>query len=192
MKGLSLLNYLRVFEAQFGPSCRDELLSRLPGSLRDMLSDGEVVANGWYPVSWKCALHQAALDLHGDMGLARHMGYEMTKRDLSGIYALLVRVAVSPEDVLPLSARILGRYLRPVKLAVEEIKPQSVRFAFTDGAGFTRELWEDLVGGCQASLEIAGARHVHVRIQAGGQTGDQHARCVARWNEGAKLEMAKP
>lgn len=193
MKGLSLLNYLRVFESLFGPSRGAELLARLPDALRGKLSDGEIVANGWYPVSLKCALHQAAFELTGDMGLARKMGYEMTKRDLSGIYAMLVRVVVCPEDVLPISARILGRYLRPVKLAIEEIKPQSVRFVFSEGAGFTRELWEDLVGGCLASLEVAGARNVHVRIEAGGQAGDQHARCLARWNEGATLEMtSKP
>ncbi len=183
MKGLSLLNYPIVLAELYGPELRDLMFARLPSELRDKLLGGEIVASGWYPVEWKCALHEAGRGVTGDPMFARTMGYEMTKRDLRGIYALLIRATISPQLVLSLSSRVLGRYLRPVKLVVTETSPLSVRFAFRDGDGFSHELWQDVIGGCVASLETAGARHVTMRIEHGAQSGDTHAHCLARWLE---------
>jgi len=183
MKGLSILNYPVVLGELRGPSVRDDMLGRLPDDLRHKLQDGEIVANGWYPVTWKCALHEAGRVVTGDASLARAMGYEMTKRDLRGIYSMLLRYTVSPRTALTLTARLLGRYLRPARLEVAELGPCAVRFSFSEGDGFTYELWEDVVGGSLATLEIAGARQVVVRIESGGRTGDAAAIGVARWVE---------
>src|SRR5258706_14900955 len=93
IKGLSLRHYPVALRALRGDDIADRMLGALSPELRDGLERGTILAGGWYPVAWKRELHAAGSKGTGEPGLARFMGYEMTKRDLSGIYRTFVRIA---------------------------------------------------------------------------------------------------
>src|SRR5258708_1622150 len=86
IKGLSLRNYPIALRAIRGDDVADRTIASLSHELREGLLRGTILASGWYPVAYKRELHQAGAKVTGEPGLARVMGYEMTKRDLSGIY----------------------------------------------------------------------------------------------------------
>lgn len=195
MKGLSLRNYPRVLEELRGRRAVDDMVRALPSELRTALANGAIVAGGWYPVAWKCALHDAGKRVTGDANLAWVMGREMTLRDLQGVYRAFVRV-VSPRFVLSFGAQLFSSYLRPGAMRVLENRKGFVRVAFAGCEGFSRDLWQDVLGGCEGALSAAGARLIRLRVEEGGREGDGHATVVAWWdsesNESARDSSAEP
>jgi hypothetical protein len=182
MKGLSLRNYPVVLAELRGPEVAERMRSLLPGELQQLMASGGIVASGWYPVAWKCALHEAGRRATGEARLAWTMGAEMTRRDLQGIYRRFVRI-VSPRYVLSLAAQLFSTYLRPGRMRVLEAHRGFVRVWFEDCIGFSRDMWQDVLGGCEAALEIAGARAVRIRIESGARDGDETAQGVAWWGD---------
>jgi hypothetical protein len=181
MKGLSLRNYPRVLADLRGQRTVNDMLALLPSDLRGALTGGVIMASGWYPVAWKCALHEAGKRATGEANLAWMMGHEMTVRDLRGVYRAFVRV-VSPRFVLSLGAQLFSSYLRPGNMRVLESRKGFVRVAFDGCQGFSRDLWQDVLGGCEGALSVAGARLIRLHVEAGARDGDTTARAVAWWN----------
>jgi hypothetical protein len=179
MKGLSLRNYPVVLAAMRGEDVAAKMMSLLPPELRDGLASGVITATQWCPVAWKRELHRAGSRATGEPFLARAMGYEMTRRDLNGIYRAFMRLA-SPQHVLQAGARIFGTYLRPGKYRVVDIRDGFVRVEFTGCYGFDQNMWLDVSGGCEAVLEAAGAKSVRFHIESGAR---EEATCsaVAWW-----------
>ncbi len=182
MKGLSLRNYPVVLRALRGAESTARMASYLPADLRAALDAGGIVATAWYPVAWKRALHAAGQRATGEPFLARVMGAEMTRRDLTGIYRAFVRV-VSPRYVLHAGARIFGTYLRPGRFRAEEIRRGFVRVHFTECSGFDQNMWMDVIGGCEATLQVAGATSVRLHVQTGGRDGDDSCTVNAWWTD---------
>jgi hypothetical protein len=188
-KGLSLRNYPKVLGELHGPYAVDHMMTLLPGEVREALVRGTIVAGGWYPVQWKCALHDAGRKATGEPGLAWSMGREMTLRDLRGIYRTFVRV-VSPRFVLSFGAQLFSSYARPGSMRVLESRKGFVRVAFEGCEGFSRDLWQDVLGGCEGALVAAGANTVRLRVESGGREGSSSAQCVAWWTEEANAELS--
>jgi hypothetical protein len=183
MKGLSLRNYPVVLATMRGEHTAAKMMSLLPPELREGLASGIITATQWCPVSWKRELHRAGSRATGEPFLARAMGYEMTRRDLNGIYRAFMRLA-SPQHVLRAGARIFGTYLRPGKYRVADIRDGFVRVEFSECYGFDQNMWLDVSGGCEAVLEAAGAKSVRFHIESGARDA---ATCsaVAWWTDEA-------
>jgi hypothetical protein len=180
MKGLSLRNYPHVLASLRGPQAVDRMMSLLPEDLRNGLRHGKITATQWYPVSYKRELHRAGSRATGEPFLARTMGYEMTLRDLNGIYRAFMRLA-SPAHVLQAGSRIFSTYLRPGRYRVVEMRDGFVRVEFSECYGFDESMWLDVAGGCEAVLEAAGARSVRLHIESGGREGSPTCSAVAWW-----------
>jgi hypothetical protein len=187
MKGISLRNYPVVLASMRGDPVVARMMSLLNPALRNGLESGVITATQWCPVSWKRELHRAGSRATGEPFLARAMGYEMTRRDLNGIYRAFMRLA-SPHHVLQAGARIFGTYLRPGKYRVIEIREGFVRVEFTDCYGFDQNMWLDVCGGCEAVLEAAGARSVRLHIESGA--GDESTcSAIAWWTDEASTAV---
>ncbi len=182
MKGFSLRNYPVVLRQLRGEEVAKKALSLVSSELREALQTGAITAMDWYPVAWKRELHAAGVRATGEPMLARAMGYAMTQRDLEGIYRLFVRVA-SPLTVLKAGARVFSRYLVPGKYEVVMARDGFIRVDFRDCFGFDRNMWLDVMGGCEAVLEASGGRAVRIHIEAGGGDGDCTCVGSARWSE---------
>jgi hypothetical protein len=180
IKGLSLRNFPIVLASLRGDDVVAQVLGSVSPKLRDGLQSGGILASGWYPVGWKRELHAAACKVTGEPGLARVMGAEMTKRDLQGVYRAFLRV-VSPRFVLSLGSRIFSSYFRPGSMRVMESRSGFVRVAFGDCGGFDENIWRDVFGGCEATLEVAGGQFVRLHVESGGLDGDTQATVVAWW-----------
>jgi len=180
IKGLSLRNYPIALRALRGNDVADRTFAALSHELREGLLGGTILAHGWYPVAYKRELHQAGAKITGEPGLARVMGYEMTQRDLSGIYRTFVRIA-TPRYVLSISSRIFSTYFRPGVMRVVENRNGFVKVELTRCFGFDSNLWRDVIGGCEATLVLAGAATCRVRIVSGGNDGDDSATMNAWW-----------
>jgi hypothetical protein len=181
MKGLSLRNYLAVLGALRGEDVAARVLAAVSPQLREALASRKIVASGWYPVSWKCELHAAGRLVTGESRLAWTMGSEMTRRDLTGIYRAFLHV-VSPHHVLSMGSRFFATYFRGASMHVVEKRPGFTRVGFRDCHGFDRNLWLDVLGGCEATLEAAGAKFVRMHIEIGGRDGDVVTIATASWS----------
>jgi hypothetical protein len=190
IKGQSLRHYPVALRALRGDEVADRVLASLSRGLREGLEKGTILTGGWYPVAYKRELHAAGTKVTGEAGLARIMGYEMTKRDLSGIYRTFVRIA-TPRFVLSLGARIFSTYFRPGTMRVIESRDGFVEVAFTNCAGFDANIWRDVIGGCEATLVVAGAMSVRLRFVSGGEDGDASASATAWWTKD-EVVGAKP
>jgi hypothetical protein len=140
-----------------------------------------VFSGNWYPLAWYADLHRAAQKAAGaGPELARTIGLEATKDDLSGIYRIFLLV-VSPEFVLSKAPLLFNTYYDTGTMAVSEAMRGRARAQFSGCTGFDRNLWLDLQGSCQAGLEAAGARDVVISLTAGGGDGDATMEIEARW-----------
>jgi hypothetical protein len=180
IKGQSLRNYPITLRAIRGDEVADRVLELLSPELRSALELGTILAGGWYPVAYKRELHQAGAKVTAEPGFARIMGYEMTQRDLSGLYRTFVRIA-TPRYVLSIASRIFSTYFRPGKMRVVEIRSGFVKVELTKCSGFDTNVWRDVLGGCEATLAVAGAKTCRIRILSGGGDGDDSASATAWW-----------
>ena len=188
MKGLSLRNYPIVLAELRGREVADKMMGFLAPEIRHELEVGTIVPGGWYPVAWKRELHRAGRRATGEPRLARIMGNEMTKRDLNGVYRTFIRIA-SPQFVIAAAARIFSRYLRPGRIFVSDGRPGFTRVHFQDCYGFDEHMWQDVIGGCEAALQLTGAKLVRVHVEKGGQDGDTTTTGTAFWaNDSTTVE----
>jgi hypothetical protein len=183
IKGQSLRNYPITLRALRGDDVADRMMAALPKELREGLELGTILAGGWYPVAYKRELHRAGAKATGEPGFARVMGYEMTKRDLSGLYRTFVRIA-TPRYVLSIASRIFSTYFRPGVMKVVENRDGFVSVELTHCAGFDANIWRDVLGGCEATLIVAGAKTCRIRILSGGGDGDDFGTAQAWWQAG--------
>jgi hypothetical protein len=187
MKGLSLRNYPKVLSELRGAEVTARMLSALPEDLHSALESGKVIASSWYPVEWKRAMHRAAREVTGEAGLAWIMGAEMTRRDLSGIYRAFMRV-VSPRYVLSFGSQIFSTYFRPGRMRVLENRDGFVRVRFEGCEGFNLDMWQDVLGGCEATLQAAGGKSVRLIIEEGLGRNDAEGQVVASWTRADHVE----
>jgi hypothetical protein len=180
MKGLSLRNYPIVLADVRGDDVAQRMFAGISVGLRDALQTGKILANCWYPVEWKRELHRAGREATGEPFLARVMGREMTRRDVNGVYRAFLRV-MSPASVLAGCSRIFSTYLRPGVMRLVEREDTHAKVSFDGCVGFDANMWHDVLGGCEATLEATGAKFVRLRIESGGRDGDDGCVACAWW-----------
>jgi hypothetical protein len=181
VKGLSFRNALQGLAALRGPAAVDAALARLPDELREKLTTGALISAGWYPVSeYRPLIHAVVGEMGGGPSAARALSKHNTRRDLSGIYRLLV-FFLSPESIMRKAPLLYGRYRRGGRMIIAKATPGYCESVFEGCHGFDEVCWAELIGGSEAALEAAGARDVSITILSGAGDGDAGAHAVARW-----------
>ncbi len=181
-KGVSLRSFLATLERLRGRDAVDRTVALLDRDVRDALTYGQVVPSGWYPLAWHRALHDAAQRACGaGPELARRIGQEGTRADFQGVYKFVAAI-LSPETLLKQAPRVWRTYWDGGELEVLEARTGYARAAFRDCVGFDRNLWQNVLGGIETTLEVAGARAVSLRVISGGGERDAQMEIEARWS----------
>ncbi len=174
-KGTNFLDFLRILRQEGGEAREAECLTRLGEEARRALRYGAIVRGGWYPIAWYRDLHATAQAIGMGPGFPRTVGRVSTLQDLSGgIYSAFLRI-VSPAFIISGSARLFNRYYESGTMRVEESREGYVRVRCDGCHGFDRNIWQDVLGGCEGALEAARARELRIRIAEGGGDGEAQA-----------------
>lgn len=181
-KGSNFLGLLRAVDKLHGPDARARVFANAPSELADSLEQGQILAVGWYPVTWYAELH-AAIDraLHaGPLG-ARTLATEAMTADLGSVHRLLASV-LSVETVFGQTPRLMGLYWKGGQVERKDLLHGYARLRFLNWSGFSRLVWEDVMGSCEGILSFCGAKHV--RTHAAGMLDDrqQNVEIELRWS----------
>jgi hypothetical protein len=180
IKGVSFRAFLRFLEER-EPASVPATLARLEPELAGALRQGLVFTGNWYPLRWYRALHAAAQGATGcGLELAHDKGFAGVTADLSGIYRMFLAV-VSPEFVIRRAAKLFSTYYDTGAMTVLASERGRARARWSECAGFDRNIWTDVFGGCEAALTAAGGRQVRVRVVSGGGDADETAEVQATW-----------
>jgi hypothetical protein len=180
-KGVGLRSFLESLERLHGEDAVEETLDRVPREVRDALVYKKVVPSGWYPVAWHRALHAAAQRATGSgPELARMIGRDSSRADFRGVYKFVAQL-LSPETLLRQAARVFGNYFQGAVVDIIDSTSKSAHLSFHECWGFDRNMWQNVLGGIESSLEITGARDVGIVIERGGRDGSAFMDVIVRW-----------
>jgi hypothetical protein len=181
IKGLALRNFVPVVESLLGDAAAKAVLAELPAPLRTAIETNEWIASAWYPLAWYREMHHVAQRAtKSGPSLARRIGHESTRRDLTGVYRIFLSI-LQPQTLLNASSRVFGRYYAKGKMTVPEHRQGFARVRLDGCEGFDRNVFEDVIGGSMAGLEIAGAKNLRVHVVSGGTEGYTNLEVEARW-----------
>ena len=180
-KGVTYRTFFKILRKLRGDRVADATLDLAPAEFTRSFRSGLIFSGNWYPLAWYTGLHRAAQKATGEgPDLARTMGFEATRDDLSGIYRIFLLV-VSPEFVISKAPLLFNTYYDTGTMEVTEAARGRARARWADCLGFDRNLWLDIQGSCQAGLEAAGAHDVVIRLLSGGNDGDLRMELEASW-----------
>ncbi len=182
-KGIVFTTFVHVLEGAKGKDVLQATLNH-PEALEvaDVIRHGGIVRGAWYPLDWYRGLHRAGLAITRDAELPRTIGRISTIEDMAGGFFKIVLSVLSPQFVMSASAKVLNRYYERGTMSVSEKAKGRARASLTGCVGFDRNIWLDVAGGCEAALEVAGARDVKLRILSGARDGDEGAEFEALWS----------
>ena len=181
-KGANFRSFVSAFRRLRGEEALARALELLPRELGEGLRLGALVTGAWYPIAWYDALHSAAQKACGEgPELSRILSREGIQEDFRGGVYRLVTLSLSPQSIFKWAQRAVGLYYDQGRCVIEESVPGRAMGRFEGFQGFTRNLWEDMVGGSLGVLELAGAKNLTPRVLAGGTDGDAHMGLVVRW-----------
>jgi hypothetical protein len=172
-KGSNFLGLFRALEHEHGTAAVARVKDALGGALASELGHGHVLAMGWYPAAWYAELHDAvARTLGSGPELARALGRRATLADFNTMHRLLASM-LSVETVFGQTHRLMGLYWKGGTIEVAESIAGQARVRFSGWSGFSRLVWEDLMGSSEAVLQFCGAQNI--RCRATGRFEDLQA-----------------
>lgn len=180
-KGAGLRSWLAAFTQLHGQEAVRTTLALVEPELREAFEFQRITASGWYPLGWSRALHAAAQRATGKgPALARAIGKEAMRLDLSGVYRVFL-IVVSPQAIIGKSARLFSSFYSHGSMSVVEARSGMTHVKWEGCHGFDQNIWQDLLGSCEASLELCGAKDLRIRYVEGGRDGDVDAQAQAFW-----------
>lgn len=178
-KGSNFLGLLSALE-RGDPGVTELVLAQLSDELRSSLKFGQLLAMGWYPASWYAELHRAIDQVtQGGPVLARALGRTATLTDFNGLHRFLASV-LTVETVFGQAPRLMALYWKGGTIEWLELARGRGSLRFTHWVGFTRLIWEDLMGSMEGILEFCGAKQIRCRTPH-EMTGDTVV-VEVRWN----------
>ncbi|HYQ16523.1 MAG TPA: hypothetical protein VEQ58_12220 [Polyangiaceae bacterium] len=182
VKGNAFRTIEHCFTELCGERARDAALELLPEALRRAYEQRLLLASNWYPIAWYrdtfAAYRQSQ---HAGTELPREIGRRGVRRDLSSVYKQLFLKMVSPQALLGLSQRLFKNYFDTGQMLIETSRSGFVHARWVGCAGWDENLWAELAGSCEVLLEMAGAKHVRLRVIRGGRTDDDACEMEAHW-----------
>jgi hypothetical protein len=180
-KGIGFRSFFFALERLRGDEMVTRTIERLPDDLQEAVVLGKIGANDWHPIAWYRELHRAARAVTGEgPELARLIGFESVRRDFEGPLRALTFV-LAPQAVVRRGPRIFRTYYNPGQMYVLDAQPGRLRVHWNGCAGFDTNLWNDVIGGCEAVLRACGARSVDLRVISGAGEHDARAEIMAWW-----------
>jgi hypothetical protein len=180
VKGVAIRGILMAIDRQC-PGARAQMMARLPDQIAPAVEHESFLAAGWYPLAQLRAIYGAVMEVTGrDVSLVRELSREATLNDFRGIYRLLTCV-LSPEFLMRRSPGLFHRYYSDGSLAVPLARSGYCRAIYTGCNGFDYVLWEDVIAGSSAILEVCGAKDIVVTRVRGGGDGDTELEVTAEW-----------
>jgi hypothetical protein len=163
---------LRAFADLFGDEVRGEALATMVGPGGEALREGSLLAANFYPVAWYRELFKSAERLvPPGTSLGREVGYASGRRDIAGMYKILLR-ALSTETMIRQSQRLLRVVYEGGAVDVPEVRHGFARVRYRDYFGFDRNVWQDAIGGGEAAFQATGAKDLTITVLEGGRDGD--------------------
>lgn len=179
--GLPLRGMYSNLGVLFGSRGQRHILEQLPEDLAEGLAYGRIVAGGWYPIGWLSALHVAAQEVSGSgRELARKLGYMGSKSYFRGVHKVFISF-MDPGFVIGKSPMVFRKYYDTGTAEVVERNSGNCLLRFSGCSGFDANLWQGLIGACEAVLELSGAKNIRLRAVSGGGDADTDAEVSAYW-----------
>jgi hypothetical protein len=163
VKGASIGSVLGAMERLRGAEARCATVQAVRGPLREALDAHRIDENAWYPIGWYRELHRAAEESVGEP-VAGALGREGTRGLLSTGYRILARL-VGPETSWRHASHVFRTFYRPVSLEVLDVRKHRARARLVACRGFDDRIWDDVIGGSVAVIELAGGRDPVVDIE---------------------------
>jgi hypothetical protein len=182
VKGNAFRTIEQCFTELYGEQAHQAALKLLPEPLRHHFERKLLLASNWYPISWyreTFAAYRAAQ--HAGTDLPKEIGRRGVRRDMSSVYKQLFLKMVSPQALLGLSQRLFKNYYDTGEMRIAQSRHGYVHATWTGCEGWDENLWAELAGFCEVLLEMAGAKHVRLRVMKGGRTGDSACEMEAHW-----------
>jgi hypothetical protein len=171
-KGIGFRTLIPILRSLRGEETVAATLARLAPALAEQLRENLFFSDQWYPLSWFAQFHAAAREVTGEGAqLSREIGFEAVRGDLRGVYSVFLLV-VSPSFILGKAPKLFSTYFDTGKMTVEPIDRNNARAAWVGCAGFGDDLWNRVVGGCEAALTAGGAKGLKMVVRDGGGRSD--------------------
>jgi hypothetical protein len=182
VKGNAFRTIEQCFTELCGEEARAAALKLMSEPLRNSFEQKLLLASTWYPITWYRDTFAAYREAqHAGTELPREIGRRGARRDMRGVYKQLLLKMVSPQALLGLSQRLFKSYFDTGLMEIREGRSGYVHATWTGCQGWDENLWAELAGSCEALLELAGAKHVRLRVIKGGRTGDSDCEMEAHW-----------
>lgn len=180
MKGQAFKGFMGAVEQLFTAEAARRVVEALPHEARNSWQYGGLVAGGWYPVAWYRGFQAAAhAVLAKEPRLSQRISYEATRADLQGVYRFVLKF-VSPRVLIGQVDRIMSMYVRGGRSIVRDSDDSAVTLHFDEFFGYDSNIWQDTIGGIEATLETTGVKVVSTTVVEGG--GDEPRMvCRVRW-----------
>jgi hypothetical protein len=170
---------------RYGQGTLDAMAAQLRGEAREYLLAP--------PSHFAWVLNGALMDIdeaivrgpmEGDVTRMRVFGWEIGRGDLSTVYRLLIRLAVTPHMLIRRLVSMYPTYFTPGEFVIEEVGAGTARVALNPGST-PLPLYQcnyGVVGWLSSALELSGARNVNVEQWTCVHRGDPACRYVFKWS----------
>lgn len=182
VKGNAFRTIEQCFTDICGEEARSAALQLLAPPLRRSYEERLLLASNWYPIAWYRDTFAAYREAQrAGTELPREIGRRGVRRDMSAVYKQLLLKMVSPQALLGLSGRLFKNYFDTGEMKIKISREHYVIAAWDGCEGWDENLWAELAGSCEVLLELAGAKHVRLRVIKGGRNGDSACEMEAHW-----------
>lgn len=182
VKGIAFRTIELCFAERYGQAARERANEHLPPELASNFRLRLILASSWYPIEdYKACFHAFRAATGAGTEVPREIGRLAARHDMAGVHKQLFAKLISPGALLSLSQRYFNNYYDTGTFKIAESQRGFVRAQATGCVGWDENMWTEVAGSSEALLEIAGARHVRLRITSGGRDGDESAELEARW-----------
>ncbi len=110
VKGVAFRTIEACYAELRGTDARDQARQLMPSELGDLYRAGLMLAASWYPIDWyRDALQAFRAATKEGPELARNIGYQAVKRDMTSVYKSIFAKIVSPAEDVRLQLKSGGR-----------------------------------------------------------------------------------
>jgi hypothetical protein len=174
-KGTGVASFIDVIKERLTPAQLETLEAGLPPESLALFRR-RILAVEWIPLAIQFPIGDALLTrvLNGDEAAYVAIVHEASRRDLAGVYKLLIRV-MSPEHVAGRASKIFKTYVESGDMRVQPISRENGRARFlidVDGYAPYPQTWLALRGYIEAPLLITGAKNLQVTLVSHALVGD--------------------
>jgi hypothetical protein len=181
VKGVALRTIDLCFREMRGPEHYQKALSLMDPELARTCRT-LILSTAWYPISWYRDAFRAYRAVTGEgTELPRLIGMAAVRHDMQAVYKQLFLKIVSPQVLLTVAQRVFGSYYDHGALNVLESRKGYGRVQASACLGWDENMWAEFVGSCEQQLELAGAKHIRMRVISGCKNGDTSAEVEAHW-----------